>query len=486
MNLPLYTPTDFALQIFKDRYAIHPEETFEQACERVARTISNAELGTKRDEYFDRFLEILQTNRFSPGGRIWRGAGRPRGQMLNCFHKETPVVAKRGIVAIKDIVIGDEVLTIDGTFKRVINQFSQGKREKLLNIKIDRMPDNVLMVTEDHEIYTQNGWKMAKDLIHGDYVHTPGYKDHAKPPSSINILDFISLDQSRLFIRDGFLYKQNSTKGWAKKKKETRSLINKTIKPIKTIINVDEKLMKLLGYYLAEGCAESHGDVLIWTFGKKEYDYVTEWGQLIKNIFGALPKITSHTPDDEHLEGWYQVRLNSRFAHNFMKNWIGDSFETKKIPWWFLNLPEKYQLTLLAYCCRGDGHFIENSKSELLTMCNPTLMNQLFMMGSKLKIAYSLKTSTYTQKIFILNSQAYFVGYFKTKPMKTQTYGTIETPTKDLEVIDFIKLHIDDVTNIEVLELEDGSIAMFLAYKVDGKDKTQELWVSKSMFSPTT
>jgi ribonucleoside-diphosphate reductase alpha chain len=27
----------------------------------------------------------LQTNRFSPGGRIWRGAGRPRGQLLNCF-----------------------------------------------------------------------------------------------------------------------------------------------------------------------------------------------------------------------------------------------------------------------------------------------------------------------------------------------------------------------------------------------------------------
>lgn len=85
MSLATYNPERFALQIFKDRYAIHPGETFIQACERVARNIADAEIGTKRDEYLTRFLDILQTNRFSPGGRIWRGAGRPRGQLLNCF-----------------------------------------------------------------------------------------------------------------------------------------------------------------------------------------------------------------------------------------------------------------------------------------------------------------------------------------------------------------------------------------------------------------
>jgi len=85
LSLSEYQPKGFALQIFKDRYAIHAEESFAQACERVARTVADAELGVKRDEYFTRFLDILQTNRFSPGGRIWRGAGRPRGQLLNCF-----------------------------------------------------------------------------------------------------------------------------------------------------------------------------------------------------------------------------------------------------------------------------------------------------------------------------------------------------------------------------------------------------------------
>lgn len=85
MNSSEYNPTGFALQIFKDRYAIHEEESFGQACERVARAISEAETGIKRDEYFARFLSILRTNRFSPGGRTWRGAGRSRGQLINCF-----------------------------------------------------------------------------------------------------------------------------------------------------------------------------------------------------------------------------------------------------------------------------------------------------------------------------------------------------------------------------------------------------------------
>lgn len=85
MSLEEYQPTGFALKIFQDRYAIHVEETFLQACERVSRTIADAEMGEKRDEYFARFVDILKTNRFSPGGRIWRGAGRQRGQMLNCY-----------------------------------------------------------------------------------------------------------------------------------------------------------------------------------------------------------------------------------------------------------------------------------------------------------------------------------------------------------------------------------------------------------------
>jgi len=80
-----YSPEGFSLQIFKDRYAIHESEEFQDACQRVANFIASAEDGDKIKHFADRFFDILNTNRFSPGGRIWRGAGRKKSAMLNCF-----------------------------------------------------------------------------------------------------------------------------------------------------------------------------------------------------------------------------------------------------------------------------------------------------------------------------------------------------------------------------------------------------------------
>ena len=84
-TLKPYNPSGFALSIFKDRYAIHENETFADACRRVAAHIASAEDGDKIRSFEERFYEIMLTNRFSPGGRIWRGSGRKRANLINCF-----------------------------------------------------------------------------------------------------------------------------------------------------------------------------------------------------------------------------------------------------------------------------------------------------------------------------------------------------------------------------------------------------------------
>lgn len=80
-----YEPSGLALEIFRKRYAIHESETFTEACARVAGHVAQAEDGGARDTYRDAFTAELQANRFMPGGRIWYGSGRPKGQLLNCF-----------------------------------------------------------------------------------------------------------------------------------------------------------------------------------------------------------------------------------------------------------------------------------------------------------------------------------------------------------------------------------------------------------------
>ena len=80
-----YEPTGLALDIFTQRYAIHKTETFHEACDRVAYHMAQAEQGENIAKYKQEFSEMLKKNHFFPGGRIMHGAGRPKGQLLNCF-----------------------------------------------------------------------------------------------------------------------------------------------------------------------------------------------------------------------------------------------------------------------------------------------------------------------------------------------------------------------------------------------------------------
>ena len=80
----MYEPTGFAQTIFAQRYAINDKETYVEACERVAKHIAVAENGNA-EKWAKRFTEVMANNKFIPGGRIWYGSGRMKGQLLNCF-----------------------------------------------------------------------------------------------------------------------------------------------------------------------------------------------------------------------------------------------------------------------------------------------------------------------------------------------------------------------------------------------------------------
>lgn len=81
----MYQPKGLPEKIFKDRYAIHPEESWENASRRVSNHVASAEDGANREKVAEQFYEEVASNRFMPGGRIWYGSGRPRAQILNCF-----------------------------------------------------------------------------------------------------------------------------------------------------------------------------------------------------------------------------------------------------------------------------------------------------------------------------------------------------------------------------------------------------------------
>lgn len=80
-----FKPEGFSEDIFKLRYAFTEDETWEEACARVATQMARAENPDKQDYYRDKFKDVLEKNLFVPGGRIWYNSGRVNPQLLNCF-----------------------------------------------------------------------------------------------------------------------------------------------------------------------------------------------------------------------------------------------------------------------------------------------------------------------------------------------------------------------------------------------------------------
>src|ERR1019366_8044133 len=101
-----FVPQGFSATIFKERYAITEDETWEEACRRVAKQMALAELPDRMKIYEDKFNEVLNCNLFVPGGRIWYHSGRNNPQLLNCFVLEHELDSKEGWANIcKEMII---------------------------------------------------------------------------------------------------------------------------------------------------------------------------------------------------------------------------------------------------------------------------------------------------------------------------------------------------------------------------------------------
>jgi len=81
----MYEPTGFSLEIFKARYAFTTEESWHDACIRVAQQVVSAEIPMKQAMWREKFTTALQSNTFVPGGRIWANAGRTVPSLINCY-----------------------------------------------------------------------------------------------------------------------------------------------------------------------------------------------------------------------------------------------------------------------------------------------------------------------------------------------------------------------------------------------------------------
>ena len=99
-----FNPTGLGDTIFQQRYARNDSESWESACDRVASHVAQAENGS-REKWRGRFYQKLSEGLFVPGGRIWYGSGRAKGQLLNCFVIPTDDSREGWGQTVKDMLI---------------------------------------------------------------------------------------------------------------------------------------------------------------------------------------------------------------------------------------------------------------------------------------------------------------------------------------------------------------------------------------------
>ena len=88
----------------------------------------------------------------------------------HCFTGDTLITTNKGEIPMKDIKVGDLVLTRKG-FKKVLIKHKNGIKDVLTYRIVSNIGNVCLRSTSNHKIWTQNGWKQIKYLQPLDTIY---------------------------------------------------------------------------------------------------------------------------------------------------------------------------------------------------------------------------------------------------------------------------------------------------------------------------
>jgi len=124
-------------------------------------------------------------------------------------------------------------------------------------------------------------------------------------------------------------------------------------KKIPNKIPLDESILRLFGYFLAEGNIQEKPskNYISFTLNIKEADIIDDIKQISKNLFNLHVKVKEKPEQKKAM-----VYLYSANIARWFKSLFGNGAEKKKIPDFLINLPAKKQKALLYGLWKGDGY----------------------------------------------------------------------------------------------------------------------------------
>jgi hypothetical protein len=173
---------------------------------------------------------------------------------IACFPEGHFINTKNGLIDIKNIKIGDSVLSHDDKYHNVIKLYNREFKGEYVKLKLKGLNLNTKM-THNHPVLTNRGWVEAGNLEITDLISLRSGLLNSQN-SKIDLYEL--LKEYEHHIEDcGDGYIQSASNG----------LKNKLPKSI----NIDNSFVEVLGYYIGEGSG-SGGTGIQFAFHKKEID----------------------------------------------------------------------------------------------------------------------------------------------------------------------------------------------------------------------
>lgn len=339
-----------------------------------------------------------------------------------CLHPSSMVLTNKGCLQIKDIKVGDSVMTNSQTFNSVIDTTCR-KVESLIEVKTKYGYE--IKATHEHPYYSlvngKEAYRKISELKKGDYLAIVKPTHEKGLISQIDLMDYLNTndwvyDLKNISNKYGF---SPSNKKWSiaticKEYSTTKKVVENAIsyitgkyettslssiclandliangfdKPqplkIKRFVSITNDLLWVFGWYLAEGSCEG-GKRLEFSMAKDELKDAKKIAEIIKNKFGIKDIVV------REFKNKCAVRVSSVALATVFKSMFGNGSYNKRVPE-FLSVSPKSLMPLVDGYIKGDGH-IDLTKDHIsFSTISPSLSYQMQSILASNNVMLSVK-----------------------------------------------------------------------------------------------
>jgi DNA polymerase-3 subunit alpha len=393
-----------------------------------------------------------------------------------CLEGNTLILTKNGLPKkIKDIQIGEEVFTQDGSLQKVCNTFEYDTKnnENLLFFRVYYGDLQGVTLTKDHKIlaekqtYSKNyenwaestkksrkkpdvtgnlSWYKAEDLQVGDWVFVP------KPQVKVEDIEIFDLavfsNNKNLYHDEEFVYHDVLN--------PLCNTIQKT-KKVSRYLKIDEDFFKILGIFVGDGwMRKNERPCVSFAFGAKESE--KEHQDFVVNYFTSKGFEVSIAKE---YRGSVQVHINNKHLYLLFRRLFKDyefTATTKHLPTWVTHAPENKIFSFLEGYLLSDGHD-DGAKYRFVTVSEKLAYQIRFIawrVGIPASLGIDVRKKAETREAF-KNRKEVFVINMPRNERIGKTSAKVHYAYKSLENGIMLKIreikeveHIQKVYDIEV------------------------------------